>query len=257
MVKLIVTGSADAFNAAGRGHSCYWLEGMARDPLMVDFGATALLALRRCELEPRRLRTVLITHLHGDHLAGLPFLIIDGMFNQLRTLPLRLVGPPGTGERVESLLRLCYASAAEAEKPFQVKLAEVEPGQQVQLEEARVQALRAEHGSGPDQALGYTLQSEAGPRVVFSGDTALTDELLAAADGADLLVAECSALEDPGGGHCSWAQWRRVLPELSVGRVLLSHLHAEVRAEAPRSMPPRGPRVHLAEDGMAVELPPA
>ena len=256
-MKLIVTGSADAFNAAGRGHSCYWLEGMARDPLMVDFGATALAALRRFELDPGRLGTILVTHLHGDHVAGLPFLIIDGMFNQLRTAPLRLIGPPGTGERVEGLLQLCYASAAEAERPFRIELVEIEPGDEVPLEQARVRALRAEHGSGPDPALGYRLQREAGPCVVFSGDTAMTEELLDAAEGADLLVAECSALEDPGSGHCSWAQWRRLLPEMSTGRVLLSHLPAEVRAEVARSAPDGGPPVQLADDGLVVELSPA
>jgi ribonuclease BN (tRNA processing enzyme) len=255
-VKLIVTGSADAFNAAGRGHSCYWLEGAAKDPLMVDFGATALLALRRFELDPHRLRTVLVTHLHGDHVAGLPFLIIDGMFNRLRRAPLRLIGPPGTGERVEGLLRLCYGSAAETDRPFEIELTEVEPGDEVQLEGATVQALRAEHGSGPDQPLGYRLRGEAGRCVVFSGDTAMTDELLRAAHGADLLVAECSALDDPGSGHCSWTQWCRVLPELDTGRVILSHLPAEVRAEAPRSMPDGGPPVQLADDGLVVEVSP-
>jgi hypothetical protein len=47
MARLTVVGSSDAFNAAGRCHSCYLLEGDGAGPLMIDFGATALYALRK------------------------------------------------------------------------------------------------------------------------------------------------------------------------------------------------------------------
>src|SRR5438270_443475 len=76
-MRLTIVGSADAFNAVGRSHSCYLLEGAER-PLMVDFGATALSALRRLGREPTDLGGLALTHLHGDHigathhLAGVP-----------------------------------------------------------------------------------------------------------------------------------------------------------------------------------------
>ena len=43
-MRLTVLGSADAFTSAGRGHSCYWLDGAASRPVVVDFGGTALAA---------------------------------------------------------------------------------------------------------------------------------------------------------------------------------------------------------------------
>ena len=253
-MKLIVTGSGDAFNAAGRGHSCYWLEGMTEHPMMVDFGATALQALKRLELDPRRLRTILITHLHGDHIGGLPFLVIDGVVRSGRQEPLQLVGPPGTRQRCEDLLALSYGVLAEQEERFPLQYCEVEPEQELAFGAVRVRVFRADHVAPPGQALGYRVVRENGPTVVFSGDTAMTDELLTAAVGADLLVAECSALEPPAGKHCTWAEWRRELPGLDVGRVLLAHLPEEMRAG---ELPPVGegaPPVELAEDGQVVEL---
>jgi ribonuclease BN (tRNA processing enzyme) len=253
-VKLIVTGSADAFNAAGRGHSCFWLEGMTSEPLMIDFGATALQALKRLELDPRRLRTVLITHLHGDHIGGLPFLVIDGMFRSGRVEPLQLVGPPGTRQRCEELFAASYGALVEGEEPFPLNFCEVEPGQELAFGPARVQVFAAEHVDPPGQALGYRLVRDDGPKVVFSGDTAMTSELLAAAAGADLLVAECSALEPPAGKHCTWAEWRRELPGLDVGRVVLVHLPDEVREAELPDPAPGSPPVELGEDGLVIEL---
>src|SRR5438132_13048327 len=98
-MRLTIVGSADAFNAVGRSHSCYLLEGAER-PLMVDFGATALSALRRLGREPTDLGGLALTHLHGDHIGGFPFLFIDGMYNARRSEALEVVGPTLARERL-------------------------------------------------------------------------------------------------------------------------------------------------------------
>lgn len=255
-MKLIVTGSGDAFNGAGRGHSCYWIERGAAAPIMVDFGATALMALERLHLDPRRLSAVLVTHPHGDHIGGLAFLAIDACFHRPRTEPLRIFGPPGLSGRFETLLRACYPSLLERDEPLPFEFAEIDPGAEVVLDDIRVRPFAGEHGSGVGGALGYRLQvGPGGPVLVFSGDTEMTDALLAAANGADVLVAECSALEGPAPGHCSWSEWRRALPGLDVGRVLLTHLPEAVRRAVPGELPLPGPPVELAEDGRVIDLP--
>jgi ribonuclease BN (tRNA processing enzyme) len=45
---------------------------------------------------------VFVSHLHGDHFGGLPFLILDGQFSG-RTEPLTVAGPPGTADRLARL----------------------------------------------------------------------------------------------------------------------------------------------------------
>lgn len=253
-MKLIVTGSGDAFNAAGRGHSCYWLDFGAEGALMVDFGATALQALRALGLDTLRLRTILVTHLHGDHIGGLPFLTIDGVFRRPRRESLRLVGPPGLAERYETLLRASYGSIADREKPFEVTCDVIEPGRAVAAGPARAGAFAADHVDPPDVALGYRLTLPGGRVAVFSGDTTMVPELLDAARGADLLVAECSALAPPAGRHCTYEEWGRVLPGLGVRKVLLTHLPEEVRTAGLPPIEAPGTEVLLADDGMTLEL---
>ena len=77
-------GSANASNAAGRGHACYWLDGAAAGALMVDFGATALMNLKRFGRDPRELAAVVFTHLHGDHIGGWPALLLDSALDLVR-----------------------------------------------------------------------------------------------------------------------------------------------------------------------------
>jgi ribonuclease BN (tRNA processing enzyme) len=95
-----------------------------------------------------------------------------------------------------------------------------------------------------------------GQVVAFSGDTAMCDGLFAAADGADLLVAECSCLAAPCGRHCTWEEWREALPRVGAKRVLLTHLGQKVRASVARLLADAPPGVDLAfaDDGMIVTL---
>ena len=63
-------------------------------PVLLDCGATSLPALRRCGLDPGGIGAVFVSHLHGDHFGGLPFLILDGQFAR-RASPLVVAGRPG------------------------------------------------------------------------------------------------------------------------------------------------------------------
>ena len=98
-MRLTVAGCGDAFGSGGRANTCFWIE--SGDAVVaLDFGATSVVALRRLELDPSRIDLVLLSHLHGDHFGGLPFLLLDGQFEGERTRPLTIVGPVGTGARL-------------------------------------------------------------------------------------------------------------------------------------------------------------
>jgi len=72
-MRLTVVGCGDAFGSGGRGNACFLVES-GTVTLALDFGATALVGLRRLGLDPNRLDAVVLSHLHGDHFGGLPFL---------------------------------------------------------------------------------------------------------------------------------------------------------------------------------------
>jgi len=123
-MRVTAVGSGDAFCSGGRGHTC-WLIDDAEGTFMVDFGATALAALKRLGREPDGIGAVHFTHLHGDHIAGWPFLLVDAMYRSRRRSPLVVSGPPGTKDRLQALWSACYPAAAERPLPFALEVREL------------------------------------------------------------------------------------------------------------------------------------
>jgi ribonuclease BN (tRNA processing enzyme) len=246
--RVVALGSGDAFCSAGRGHTSFLLEdelGLA----LVDMGATALAALWRLGIDPQRIDAVHFTHLHGDHIAGWPFLLIDGLYRARRTRPLVATGPAGTGERLRRLFEACYADAAGKELPFTLELRELSPGEEQEVCGRRIAALRAQHMRPPHVALSLRIRGPAGT-LAFTGDTGPHPGLLELARGADVLFAECTDLRAPapdaaeprtaadyprdaGRRHLSWDELREWLPRLDVRHIALAHLGAEARAARP------------------------
>ncbi len=255
-MQLTVVGSSDAFNAAGRFHSCYLLESQNTGTIMIDFGATSLAALRQIDRTPSEIDAIAFTHLHGDHLAGLPFYILDAMFVSFRTQSLEIVGPPLTEDRIEALMKATYKEVMDRPRSFAIDICETEPGQTIECQGFKISCYSAVHMSAPDIAMSLRIEDPQGKVAVFSGDTAMNPQLLAAAEQADVLVAECSALHPPIGKHCTFDDWIEAMPKLSAKRLILSHLDEIMRQKAPEllNQAPDNLRLDFADDGMKIVI---
>jgi ribonuclease BN (tRNA processing enzyme) len=188
-MQVDIVGSGDAFGSGGRFQTCIAL---ARGPgappdTLVDCGATSLTALRRRHLDPGAITTVVITHLHGDHFAGLPFLILDGQFRR-RASDLTVAGPPGTGERLTETMEALFPGSASARRRFAVDVSEHTDGHATRLGDLTITPYEVRHASG---APAYAVRVD-GPdaSLAYSGDTEWTDALVDAADGVDLFLCE-------------------------------------------------------------------
>ncbi len=92
---------------------------------------------------------ICFTHYHGDHISGLPGLLLT-MGNADRTEPLTLVGPKGL-ERVVNALRVIAP-----ELPFPVKYIEIhEPEETFEMNGYRLRAFRVNHNV---TCYGYTVE---------------------------------------------------------------------------------------------------
>jgi ribonuclease BN (tRNA processing enzyme) len=232
-MKVTALGTADALCSSGRGNTA-WLVDDARGTYAVDFGPTALLALRKLGRDPREVDAVHFTHLHGDHIAGWPFLLLGP-----RTRPLLASGPPGTRARLQALWAACYADTSERPLPFELQVFELQPGETQLLCGRSVTAFRAQHMGPRHVALSLRIDE-----LAFSGDTEKLPEGLC--DGAKLLCCECTFAR-PGRQHLDWETLQHSLPD--VPRVLVAHLGEEARRAARSSG-----KVQICEDLDSVEL---
>ena len=126
-VTVTFAGSGDAFGSGGRLQACIHLRPAAAGSVLVDCGATSLPALRRCGLDPGGIAAVFVSHLHGDHFGGLPFLILDGQFAG-RASPLLVAGPAGTGPRLTEAMECMFPGSSRARRRFAVEVTELRPG---------------------------------------------------------------------------------------------------------------------------------
>jgi ribonuclease BN (tRNA processing enzyme) len=234
-VRVTALGTGDALCAAGRGTTA-WLVDDVRGSYAVDFGPTALLALRKLGRDPEQLDAVHFTHLHGDHIAGWPFLLLGK-----RTRPLLASGPPGTRERLRILWEACYADTAARPLPFELTIVELQPGETRELCGRKLSAFRAQHMGPAHVALSLRIDD-----VAFSGDTGKLPEGLCA--GAKLLCCECTHARPGSARHLDWETLQRELP--GVPRVLVGHLGEEARRAASSSG-----KVHVCDDLDCFEVP--
>ena len=97
-------GTGNAFLPHQRYHSFLIFDGKH----IIDAPPTALLSLRREGISPADIETIFITHLHGDHVFGLPFLLLEKKYISDREgkRPLTIVGSSGVKERLAQLCGL-------------------------------------------------------------------------------------------------------------------------------------------------------
>ena len=91
-MQLQFVGCGDALGSGGRYNTCFHVTG-AHVNFLIDCGASSLPALKRLAIARDNIDLILITHFHGDHFAGLPFLLLDAQFTR-RTRPLATEWPP-------------------------------------------------------------------------------------------------------------------------------------------------------------------
>jgi ribonuclease Z len=202
---------------------------------LVDCGEGTQRQLLRSGLGLVDVDVALITHLHGDHLLGLPGLLKTYGLRE-RQRPLAVIGPPGLADLVNRL------GVVVGRTPYPLWVEESGPGVVLETAGARVEAFHTDHGV---PSFGYALIEDprpgafdvdaaralgvpAGPlygrlqrgervaladgrdvlpeqvlgpprpgrRVVLSGDTRPCEATEAAAAGATLLVHEATFLDD-------------------------------------------------------------
>ncbi|GAA0936165.1 MBL fold metallo-hydrolase [Nonomuraea longicatena] len=245
-MRVTMAGAGNAFGDGGLLQSCVHVQPAGADgALLIDCGASALSGLKRLGLDPGDVAVVAVSHLHGDHFGGLPYLILDGQFSR-RLRPLHLVGPPGLGERLEQAMEVLFPGSTAVTRRFAVRVHEVAPGSRVEVEGCGVQAFEADHAAG---AVALALRVEVGGRTIgYSGDSAWTDTLIEVADGADLFVCEAYTFDRPVRYHLHVPDLLARLGELRCGRLLLTHAGPQVLARRAEL------GLELAEDGMVVEL---
>jgi len=234
-MRLTVLGCSGSVTGPDSPASGYLVTAAGTPPVVLDFGGGVLGALQR-HADPRE-AVVLLTHLHADHCLDIPGLLVWRRYGPGASQGRALMYGPS-----DSAHRLGVASAEVAgevdDLSDTIDLRAWQDDVPVTVGRLNVVPRRVCH---PPESFGLRITAPDGAVLAYSGDTAMCDEVVSLARGADVFLCEASWTHAPElrppGLHLSGTEAGRIAARAGVGRLLLTHIppwtpRDEVLAEA-------------------------
>ncbi|MHA1912008.1 MAG: MBL fold metallo-hydrolase [Candidatus Kariarchaeaceae archaeon] len=219
--SLLMLGTGNAFNDRGRQNSLIWVK-HEETQFLLDCGPGILKEAKDRNLDLKELDFVIISHFHGDHFSGLPFLALEYKFQTIRTKELKIIGPEGLKERFEQLFKSMFPGSASKEIPEIMVFEEIKPGEEMSVNGFTIRAIQAVHT--PES---LSLEIRRGEKIIiYSGDTEWNEELEQMINEVSIAIIECSSLEQKIKGHISLKEVKDV--KLKAEKIVLTHLGGDV-----------------------------
>jgi len=169
--------------------------------LLFDAGRGCLQRLRQIDLSYDKINALFFTHLHSDHIVGLPDLWLTGWLISRRKVPLNVYGPVGTADMIKYLqmafvfdIKIREEDDKAAEEGSKLLVKEIQQGIIYDNDGVKVIAFEVDHYPVVP-AFGYRIEYN-GHSVVLSGDTRYSENLIKFAKGTDLLIHEVAIAPD-------------------------------------------------------------
>ncbi|MCS7109749.1 MAG: ribonuclease Z [Candidatus Micrarchaeota archaeon] len=231
MIRLVILGSGAAVPSPERNLTSIALRYQG-NVYLFDCGEGTQRQMMKYKISYSKVRMILISHLHGDHIFGIPGLLYTlSIEEKERAEPLLIVGPKGTEKRVKELISKNLSF---------LKVEEIDEGWSKDIGGAIIYAFRTRH-SDKDVSLGYVFEEKEslnfdkekceklgikgkmfkilekegyikvgkrtikldeltykkkGKKIVITGDTAYSENTVKYANEADILFHESTFMED-------------------------------------------------------------
>ncbi|MBK1441584.1 MBL fold metallo-hydrolase [Parapedobacter sp. ISTM3] len=222
-ITVDIIGCGDAFGSGGQLQTCFYIH-TSHSRLLLDCGATAYYGIKQQRINIDDIDTIMISHFHGDHYGGVPFLLLEEAIRR-REKPLTIISPPTGKERITKLLDQLYPGSNVLGKLNLLFKTYITDGV-MEADHLEVTAFPVMHT--PD-TLPHGVRIEIGGKIIsFSGDTAWTPVLIELARDADLFICECNDYHSEAKGHMNYKTLLAYADQLTHKRILLTHFGTEM-----------------------------
>ena len=251
--EIIMLGTGNAFLPNGRHHSFAIFD----KKHIIDAPPTALISLRQNGININEITTIFITHLHGDHIFGLPFLLLERTYISDREFsqPLTIVAAPGARKRIEDLCEIAYPGSLQ--KILSVIVWD-ENAQGTTVDGWNWNRFEVNHNDSVDPS-GYSFESSKGAKFVHSGDSGPCDSLYSAISKTDLAIIEMAIPEwVPSSEHHKPSDIKKLSERLPGVHFIITHTFIDSKNSAmptitSKEFPSHPSNVLHAEDGFSIK----
>ena len=265
-MELVFLGTSSAIPTSHRNHSAVALKAFG-EIFLFDCGEGTQLQMSKAKISPMKINNIFITHFHGDHILGLPG-IIQSMAFRGRKNPLHIFGPKGLVEMINIIRNFGYFSLTFEiymheiddgiileEENYRISCSKmnhtvlnfaysiyekrrpkfirekaialgINPGPDFGKLQQGISVKVGDAVIRPEQVLG---EERKGRKIVYSGDTTPSEQMVEFAEDADLLIHE-STFEGIYGdkayemGHSTSVQAAEIAKKANVKRLILTHV---------------------------------
>ncbi|MDY7079730.1 MAG: MBL fold metallo-hydrolase [Chloroflexota bacterium] len=217
MARVIALGTAAAVPDEKHANTYLAVEG-EQGFFLIDCADSPLTRMQRVGLVPERLRGLIITHFHPDHVAGIPILLMN-VWLLGRTASLPVYGLQDALERFRSMMSLFYWDEWPGFFPVSCRTVAREAGALVlEDDDFRITGAPVQHVV---PTLGLRIENKrSGRAVAYSSDTSPCEAMVTLAQNVDILIHEAAGSTF---GHSSGAQAGQVARRAGAKRLVLIH----------------------------------
>lgn len=222
-MEVTFLGSSNAFASEGR----YWSSFIVDGKYQFDAPPTMLPQLKRLGIPLEDIEVIFITHFHGDHFVGLPFLILEYVYMTPRTKDLYIVGPPGCEEMLEDFAQRVYPNIIKDAGYCRIYI-DAEVGVEQEVAGLKFTSFPMNHVKKDGlHAMGYRVQIGA-KTLAYTGDSMFCEDVVSLGNNTDVFVVDCTYDEGCGPEHMGLDDIKivrdRISPETTM---ILTHMTAK------------------------------
>lgn len=222
-IQLIGTGSIGAFQSS----ACTLLD----DEILVDMPNGAVKKLKQFGIDINKIKSVLITHLHGDHFLDIPFLIFEKFFTK-NSDEVKIYCPLETKKKVKEIFDITFPGDYEViSKNTNINFYEINDLNKKEiLENIFITPYLVEHGDLKN-SYGYVVEKE-GKRVGFSGDSRLCDNIEKIVQNSDISILDTSLPENGHNAHMGLNDIEYLCNKYKDKKIIAIHMNDITREKA-------------------------
>lgn len=244
MCRVLVLGSGDAFHSGGRSHASFLIKAKY-SKLLVDCGGGSLQQLKKYGYSTSELTAIIVSHLHGDHIGGLPFILMD-MARLKREKIIYILSPPGLKGICHTVLKSYYPGHEKILDSLPVSWITYQEGKVIDFDNVAVEPFKMVHA---EEARPFGVRMTIDDRIIaYSGDTEWHDNILNLAKDADLFICECTFFKTKVDGHLNYAVLSEKAASIECTKILLTHFDEEMIRNADKV------GLEMASDGQEISL---
>ena len=223
MRVLKVLGSGDAFATGGK-HTTSFLVKNKQEGFLIDCGVSTLVRLRQENYPIDKINKIFITHFHGDHYGGLPFIFISKKFQHSES-SIIITGPVGIKKKIRQLQEALYPGTGEVLDQLNLEFVEYNHEWQ-QVKDIEFRAYPVTHAP---PSIPHALKIKFDDKILaFSGDTEWDDNLIPLSEDAQVFITECNNYMTESPGHVSYKTLLNKKDQLKAEKIYLSHMGKEM-----------------------------